>query len=259
MSDSNSSTNYTLILTREKYSKLLTMLNLFRDHCSDVDIRHGLMRCKSTDARSFIEMDLSSILEDKDLMMSTMKNKIILLKALEVDDNVTLEDQNIYIESNDSNVEFTDQMSKTIFRKPALKYMENRFSEDSEFRNLVKVLEEDLLLQHTFSSYMKKRISTTALALQTESIQFSLDGDTASASIQSRDKQNSMLIADAIVLNRQIQGRTFDIPITTFTLDMVSDITLGAYLPQNGNVCTCKFGMTYFGIPINIYHKVKLV
>lgn len=235
------------------------MLNLFRDHCSDVDIRHGLMRCKSTDARSFIEMDLSSILEDKDLMMSTMKNKIILLKALEVDDNVTMEDRNVYIDSNDSNVEFSDQMSRTIFRKPALKYMENRFSEDSEFRSLVKILEEELLLNCSFSSYMKKRIATTAMALQTESIQFSLNGDSASATIQSRDKQNSMLITDSITLNRQIEGKTFDIPITTFTLDMVSDITLNAYLPENSSVCTCKFSMTYFGIPINIYHKVKLV
>lgn len=259
MSEGSSSSNYTLILTRDKFSKLLMMLDLFKDHCTDVDIHHGLMRCKSTDARSFIEMDLTSVLEDKDLMMSAIRNKIILLKALEVDDNVTMEDRNIYIESNESNVEFTDQMSKTIFRKPVVKYMENRFCEDSDFKSLVNILEENLLLRHQFSSYMKKRISTTVTALQTESIQFRLNGDTCSATTQSQNKQDSMIIANSITLNRPISDKVFDIPITTFNLNLMADINLSAYLPEKSNICTCKFDMTYFGIPIHIYHKVKLV
>ena len=249
---------YEIACTREQFSKLLTMLQIFQNYCNDCDLKKGIFRCRTNDRQAVIEMNLSSILQENDLSLGVVKEKALILKSFELDDNVQMDDKNLYISGTESNFEFRDQVSKIIFRKPIAKYIDNKFIDNEEFGNIINCREENLILTYTFTSYLKKRISNICMGFKTDILECIASGTECSIKIVSSNKQDSSIVGNSIPLNKEINNKKFTVFILPFTLDVISDIKFSCYTVSN-DVCLCKSELVYFGIPITIYTQAKLL
>jgi hypothetical protein len=251
------SQSYRITISRDDFSKLLTLLKVFENNCTDCDIQNGLFRCRTNDRQAVLSMNLNGILEENSLAFSLIKQKIMLLKTFELDDNVQVEDQNIVIESNESNYEINDPFSKMIFRKPIQKFIDNKFIDDSEFGTIIRCNEEDLIFSHDITNYMKRRISNISMGFQTDIILCKITDDKASLEIEtSNHEDNSDLIND-IVLNKEVGNKQFMMITLPFILDIASDMKLSVYQVAAG-VYLCKFDQSFYGVPITVYTQVKV-
>jgi len=250
---------YQMNTTRENFSKLLTLLKVFENYCNDCDIQNGLLRCRTNDRQAVISMNLSSILATNSLLFSVVKNKIGLLKAFELDDNVQTKDKDnsIILSSNESNYEIHDSMSKMIFRKPAEKYIDNKFIPDNDFNTMINCEEANLIFSYDISNYLKKRISNISLGFQSDIIKCRLIETKGHLSSETRNHEDSAEFASDIVLNRVVGDKEFRMIAMPFILDVSSDLKLSVY-ETSSDVYMCRFDQSYYGVPINVYTQVKV-
>lgn len=249
--------DYRITVSRDDFSKMTSLLKIFENICTDCDIQNGMLRCRSNDRQAVVGMDLTSVIENKNLSFGLIKSKVALLKTFELDDNVQIEDKNIIIECNESNYEFSDPFSRMIFRKPVRKYIDNKFIADQDFSQLIRCQEENLIFSYDINFYMKKRISNISLGFQTDVIECKMSGFEAALKISTTNKEDNSDIGTGIVLNREIDDKKFKMISLPFTLDIASDMKFNCY-SVTSDVYLCKFDMTYYGVPITIYTQVKV-
>jgi len=250
--------NYTITLERDKFSKLLNLMKLLENSCTDCDISQGVIRQKTNDKQCIVEMDVSSILANNHLSLSVIKSKVTSLKTFELDDNVQMDNKSLTIEANDSNYEFTDSFSKMIFRKPIRKFLDQKFIEDGEASAILRTEEQNLVFSVDINNYLKRRISNTCLAFQTDTICCSLNDLKAKIWIETTNHENSAILINDVNLNRQFQSKMFRITALSFFLDIMSDLKMSAYHVSN-DVLLCKFEQAYFGVPVKVYTQAKIV
>ena len=255
MSENNT---YQIRVSRDDFSKFLMLLGIFENTCTDCDIKKGKFRCRSNDRQAVISMDLTSIITDKDISFSLIKNKIQLLRSFELDDNIQVEDKTVMLESNESNYEICDPFSKLIFRKPVQRYIDNQFIVDDEFNGLIQISEDNLLFSHTVNNYMKKRISNQTLAFQTDIIECNIVESKASFKILPTSKEEVGEIIRDVQLNRDVGSKSFRMMSLPFTLDIAADLKLSCYSTNSDDVYNLKFEQTIYGVLISIYSKVKV-
>jgi len=250
-------TDYQLTISRDDFSKFLTLLKVFENYCSDCDIQNGMIRCRINDRQAIISMNLVSILENNSMQWSLMKNKIGLLKAFELDDNVQMEDKTINIHCNESNYEFIDPLSKIIFRKPVQKYIDNKFIIDSEFNGMISCQEENLLFSYDINNYLKKRMSNVVQGFQSDILKCKIIENNGNLTAETRNHEDSCNFASNIILNREVADCEFKMIAMPFLLDVASDMKLSVYQVSN-DVFLCRFDQSFYGVPINIYTQVKV-
>jgi hypothetical protein len=250
--------NYNMTVTRDDFSKLLTLLKVFENYCSDCDIQNGVLRCRINDRQAIISMNLNSILETNSLQFSLIKQKINLLKAFEVDDNVQLDDKNIIIESNDSNYQINDPFSKMIFRKPVQKYLDNIFIPDSEFAGMIKCEEANLVFSYDISNYIKRRISNITQGFMSDIIKCRIVDNSGSLTGETRNHEDSSEFIKDIILNKEISDCEFRMIAMPYILDIASDMKLSVYSTQSSSVFMCKYEQNYYGVPITVYAQAKI-
>lgn len=252
------SDTFTISVSRENFSKLLTTLKTFENVCVDCDIQNGLFRCRTNDRQAIISMDLASVIEHNNLSFSLIKNKVGLLKSLEVDDNVNLDDKTVILESNESNNEFYDPLSRISFRKPVQRYIDNQFISDDDFNTMLPISEDRLLFSYTFTHYMKKRISNISIGFGKEIIDATVSEGKASFKIVTENKEDTAMVAENIVLNQDLGEKTFKFITLPFILDVISDLKFDCYTTSSNDMWICKFSQVFYGIPIILYTKVKV-
>lgn len=245
------------VISRDDFSKLLLMLKIFENHCTDCDIQNGLMRCRTNDRQSIISMDLTSIINENALTFSLIKNKLNILKTFELDDNVQVEDKNIMITINDSNYEFKDQFTKISFRKPIIKFLDNKFIKDDEFASMIQCNEESLVFSYDISNYIKKRISNNCLGHQTDIINCVISDMTGKFFIEPKNHEDKTDFINDIIINTNVGDKQFKVYVFPFTLDVQSDIKMSVYA-KSSNIYLCKIDQKYYGIPITIYMQTKV-
>lgn len=250
--------NYNLVLEREKFTKLINLMKLFENHCTDCDIQFGKIRQKTNDRQLIIDIDVSSILAENDFSLSSAKNKLSQLKAFELDDNVQMTNKSIVIESNDSNYEISDLLSRLILRKPSSAHIDNSFITDEDFGQLVVCKEESLLFKFVISNYLKKRTSSIAMLFDNDMVKCELDELIAKIYVVSGDKQNKFTLQQEIQTNKKMPHSSFTLLTIPFNLDVASDITISCYTINDSTVL-CKYEQTYFGVPIILYQRSKLI
>ena len=255
MSENNS---YQIRVSRDDFSKFLMLLGIFENTCTDCDIKNGKFRSRSNDRQAVISMDLTSIITDKDISFSLIKNKIQLLKTFELDGNIQIEDKTIILESNESNYEISDPFSKLIFRKPVQRYIDNQFINDDDFAGMISLSEDNLLFSHTVNNYMKKRISNQALAFQTDIIECTIADSKASFKVLPGNKEDVGEIIRDVPLNRDVGSKNFRMMTLPFILDVAADLKINCYSTSTADVYNCKFEQTIYGVLISIYSKVKV-
>lgn len=254
-----SESTYQLSMSRDEFSKLVILLKVFENSCTDCDIKGGVFRCRNNDRQAVINMDLTSILDDKDLTFSIVKNKVALLKTFELDDNVQVEDKTVIIESNESNYEFRDPFSQLTFRKPISRLMDNQFITEDEFNGIIQLSDDNLLFSNTLSNYMKRRIGNISLGFTVDTVICNISESKASMSVRAANKEDTTIISKDIPVNRDVGTKTFNMTAMPFILDVASDLKIDCYSTSTNDVYMCKFSQTLFNIPINIYTRVKAV
>lgn len=256
MPEENATENYRLIVSRDDFSKLLSLLKIFENVCTDCDIKGGRFRCRSNDRHFVIDMDLSSILEQNNLSLSMIKSKVSILKTFEIDDSVQIEDKNMIIECNDSNYEVADAFSRVIFRKPIQKYIDNQFVDDEEFSRLIRIQEENLMFSHTIINYLKKRISQLCQEFEND-IECRMVGLETEIKTSTKNHESSSRVVSGITMNRDIGNKHFTANPLAFMLDISSDLIFNCY-HVTGDVFVCKFEQSFYGVPITLFLQVKV-
>lgn len=251
--------NYTASFDRPTFSKLIGALKIVENCCSDCDVKEGKLRTKTNDRHSIVCIDFTSVLQNKTLTFSLLKLKLNLLKTFELDMSSGSDNESsIMIEANDSNFEFSDNFSKMIFRKPIAGYLDNSYLPDDEYNPIVaRCSEDNLLFSYSMNAYLRKRIATICEGFQVDSVKFSLIGNQANLTVETKSKDNTSKNTTEIPLNRTVDNKYFMMTNIVFMLDIASDMNISCYMISEGN-CMCKTQMTHYGIPITIYNIVKL-
>tara|TARA_Y100000310_G_scaffold342450_1_gene445766 strand:- start:2189 stop:2950 length:762 start_codon:yes stop_codon:yes gene_type:complete len=244
-------------LTRADFTKLFATIKIIQDSCTDCDISGGFIRQKTNDRSAIVEIDLTNILKDNNLSISLIKQKVLLLKSFELDDNVQIDDDKISIIFSDNDYTFTDFFSNIIFRKPSQKYLDNKFISEDDFKNMIKIKDDDLVLNYDIPSHLAKRIKSICEGFNVDTVLMKMDEYHASIHAITINNENTSRVIKEISLNTKMAKSNFKMIVLPFMLDVSSDIKLLVYNISQ-TVMLCKFQLTHYDIPISIYCKVKV-
>ena len=250
-----SSGNYQIQLTKDNFVKFSNALTIIQNICNDCDIVNGHIRCRTNDRKNGILMDLSSILDEKSIMFSNLKSKLLQLATFSIYDDSS--DGSILIESNDSNFEFSDSLIKLKMRKPIKAYIDNPYLEDSEFSVVSNgATNDNLLFSYTVSSIERKRIAKLCDLLGSNTVMFEFYGDTCTFKVQNSSKYNVSETTKTIPLAQNLSGKKSNVNSLNFTLDTPSGLTINCYIVHGELVF--KNVLDYYGIPIEIWTKARV-
>ena len=250
-----SSGNYQIQLTKDNFVKFSNALTIIQNICNDCDIVNGHIRCRTNDRKNGILMDLSSVLEEKSIMFSNLKSKLLQLATFSIYDDSS--DGSILIESNDSNFEFSDSLIKLKMRKPIKAYIDNPYLEDSEFSVVSNgATNDNLLFSYTVSSIERKRIAKLCDLLGSNTVMFEFYGDTCTFKVQNSSKDNVSETTKTIPLSQNLTGKKSNVNSLNFTLDTPSGLTINCYIVHGELVF--KNILDYYGIPIEIWTKARV-
>ena len=251
--------NYSLPLTKDNFIKFSNVLGIIQDICNDCDIKEGKIRCRTNDHKNMILMDLSALVGARNIAFSGLKNKLTLLSTFSlVAEGTTNTD--VLIEANDSNFEFSDSLSKLIVRRPIASYLENIYLTDEEFSTINESInrEDAVLFNVTINSMEKKRIAKLCDAFCSNTVTFEFCGNTAYYTTQTSSKDNVSKTAQSINLLKTLENKKTLINNLSFVLDTPSNLEITCY--QIGTeYCMFKCNLNYYGIPVTIYTKSKIV
>ncbi len=250
---------YQLPLTKDTFVKFSQALGLIQNICNDCDIHGGVIRCRTNDRKNAVIMDLTSIVGARNIAFSGLKNKLLLLGTFSlVSDNSA--DSSVLVESNESNFEFSDAISRLIIRRPISTYLDNVFIDDDDFAAIDNAAnrEDCLLFNTTINSMEKKRIAKLCDIFGSNTVTFEFNGDTCQYSTQTTSKDNVSRTTQTITLLKQLEGKKTLLNNLSFVLDTPSDLTISCYVVGN-DYCMFKSTLNYFGIPITLYTKTRIV
>ena len=254
-----SSDEYTLTFSRPDFSKMLGTLAIIQDICNDVEIREGIIRTKTNNNKTILDIDLTSIFQDKNLLISLLKSRLNLLKTFELDMNIQAEgDTNsIILQSDLHTYEFSDCFSKMAFRRPVPKFLDNPYIEDSEFNNLISGCTDDsMIFTYTVTPYLKQRLAAICNGFRVDSVKFDFHGDHANLGIETKSKEETSKNTTQIPLLQNIDGKMFTMINMPLVLNIVSDVKISCY-KLGGELAMCKSELKHFGIPFILYSKMK--
>ena len=236
-------------LDSEKYEELLRCLSILRDICSDVDIRNGIVRQRTTDSATVFEIDLTSIIDDLSIPMSNLKQKLDLLKIFS---NQLVD---ILVE-DDGTFSFSDQYSTLQFDGPDLDFMDNKFLSEEELDSIFVLNSEDLVLNTEISSQMSDRMRVIAQGFNVNTMKVLFNGETASLIMQTQSKEQLAKIVSDIIPERVMTCYS-SLVNTPFIVDHDGDIIFKMYNFHEAtcsNVCETSIG----DVDITIYSRSAL-
>lgn len=254
-----SNNEYTLTFTRPDFSKMLGTLAIIQDICNDVEIREGIIRAKTNNNKTILDINLTSIFQDKNLLISLLKSRLNLLKTFELDMNIQTEGDNnsIILQSDMQKYEFIDCFSKMAFRRPAPKFLDNPYIEDSEFNSLISGCTDDsMIFNYTITPYLKQRLAAICNGFRVDSVRFEFHGDHANLGIETKSKEETSKNAAQIPLLQTIDNKMFTMINMPLTLGITSDVKISCY-KLGGELAMCKSELNHFGIPFVLYSKMK--
>lgn len=257
--NAESSDEYTLTFNRPDFSKMLGTLAIIQDICNDVEIREGVIRAKTNNNKAILDINLTSIFQDKNLLISLLKSRLNLLKTFELDMNIQSEGDNnsIILQSDTQKYEFIDCFSKMAFRRPAPKFLDNPFIEDDEFDNLTNGCTDDsLIFTYTITPYLKQRLAAICNGFRVDGVKFEFHGNYANLGIETKSKEETSKNTTQIPLLQNIDNKMFTMINMPLTLAIVSEVKISCY-KLGGDLAMCKSELNHFGIPFVMYSKMK--
>ncbi len=236
-------------LETKDFSNFLRCLSALKGICTDVDIRGGVLRQRSTDKAVIIEMDLAPLILDCDISMSNVERKLALLKSLSK--------QRVQITITDDETYFSGKRSTLRFKNPNRDFMDNKFMSNEEFSNIFTLKEEDLVLEHVVSKDISNFMKVTPSQFNVASFQVRFDGNVASITATTSGKEQHSEIEHGMLLKRPLKGFS-NIVTTPFLLDHDRDMLFKIYNVRE-TMCVDKFTTTIGKIALDVYCRSQLM
>lgn len=231
------------------FSNFLRCLSLLKDDCNDVDIRGGILRQRTNYKENIIEMDLTPLVSDCDIVLSNLKQKLPLLKGLS--------GQEVNITSTDNNISFSGERSIFKFENPRTDFLDNKFIPGQELVNIFTLREEDVILEYAISKETSKLMKVIQTQFNIVSFQICFEGDNASIVSTTTSKDQYSRIEYGISVRRPLKCFA-NVVVTPFLIDHDGDILFKMYNVQE-TVCVNKFKTLVGKISVIFYGRSQFI
>ncbi len=241
----------------DQYDNFLKCLGNLRDICNDADIQNGIIRQRTTDKSTAFEMNLSSIIEDIDLGLTDLKNKLDMLKVFsgqEVEIKIierTEQDPGYLI--------FSDQYTSLKIKSPVLEYLDNKFIPTEELSHIYSLSDDNLLVECDISKMIGDRIKVITQGLNASAIQVLFNGEISSikAAAQAGDQHADFL--HNIPTNMSLENSFANLSLIPFSIEHDSEINFKMYLNDERNISINIFKTRLGDIDINMYSRSSII
>jgi len=231
------------------FLNLLRCLSLLKCICANVDIKGGILRQKSNDEYSIIEMDLTSLVSDCNILIPDIKGKLPILKELAK--------QDVKITSIDNHIIFSGERSTIKFNNPPLDFLDNKFIPDQEMTHIFTLREEDVVLEYPINQEASNLMKVISGQFKIVSFQVLFEGDTASIVATTTSKDQYSRIENGIPIKTPLKGFS-NVVAEPFFLDHDGEILFKMYKVEDA-VCVNKFKTLVGKITVVVYGRSQLV
>ncbi len=231
------------------FSNLLRCLSLLNNNSNDVEIRGGILRQRSNNNACIFEMDLTPLVSDCDLVLSNIKSKLSLLKALSK--------QEVKVTAIDNDIFFSGERSTFKFEMPRIDFMDNKFISGEEFARIFTLREEDVVLEYALGKDIFSLMKVTSGQFKIASFQISFEGSTAAIIATNTNKSHYCKIEQGIPIKKPFKGFS-NLVVTPFLIDHDGDILLKMYNFQE-TVCVNKFKTLVGKITVVVCGRSQLI
>jgi hypothetical protein len=244
----------TLNLNAAEYNDFLRCLTNLKEVCNDVDIRDGMIRQRSNDKTSVFEIDMTPVLPGVTMAISDIKRKLDLLKTFAGQD-VILE----IVDGEPGYFTFADNFSSLKFISPSLQYIDNKYMESEELERIFIMNDDDLILDHDLTNMITERIRVITASFNTDAIQVSFHGETASIKAVTQAKDQFAKFADGISTNVVIEDCSALLSTIPFGIDHDSEVKFKMFKDPNQDVSLNSFSTNLGDINMMIYTRSSIV
>ncbi len=231
------------------FSNFLRCLSLLQDDCNDVDIREGILRQRTNLRENIIEMDLTPLVSDYDIVLSNLKQKLPLLKGLS--------GHEVKINSTDNSISFSGERSIFKFVNPRMDFLDNKFMSSQELAKIFTLREEDVILEYAISKETSKLMKVIQRQFHVISFQICFEGDNASIVSTTTSKDQYSGIERGIPIRRPLKCFA-NVVVTPFLIDHDGDILFKMYNVQE-TLCVNKFKTLVGKISVIFYGRSQLI
>jgi len=236
-------------MTAEQFEDFMRCISILKDICNDADIRDGVIRQRTNDKFSVFQLDLNPVISDVNIPITNLKQKLDLFKIF-MNEEVT-------ISTDDIRFTIGDQYSSLTFENPDLDFLDNKFMQEDELRNIFQMNEEDIILSSNISENISERIKIITASFNVNTVAIEFQGETATLSTKTQSKdQHASLISD-IVSDRVIEAIS-NLVATPFVIDHDGDIDFRMYNYQD-NLCANKYTTSISDVDIVVFGRSTLV
>jgi len=244
----------TVSLGADKYEEFMRCLSVIKDYCNDSDIREGVIRQRTNDNTSVFEIDMTPLIEDVNLPISNLKEKLEILKMFN-DQEVVI---SVHIPEGENGwFTFSDQYSSLKFDMPDLDYMDNKFMSSQELNSVFSLDEEDLVLSADISKFISDRMKIVSNGFNIQTVEVDIKGEEAFilAATQAGDQHAKFMSG---IVTDKILFCNSHMVITPFIIDHDGSIIFKLYNTQPG-VASNKFSTSISSIDINMLTRSALI
>jgi len=242
--------NHVVNLDSEQFTDFLRCLSLLKDICNDADVREGIIRQRSNDNSSIFEVDMHSLIQNINLPISNLKQKLDLFKIFSEQDEVA-------ISVDGETFSISDQYSTLRFTSPKLDFMDNKFMSEEELNSIIILSEEDLVLGCEVLKVISDRIRIITQSFNVNTVKVNFSGETASITAETQSKDQQARVLSEIVSNRVMEC-TSNLVAIPFVIDHDGDMEFRMYNVKE-NVSVNMFSAKIAEVGITIYSRSLLV
>jgi len=243
----------TITLDATKYDSFLKCLSNMKEVCTDLDLRQGIIRQRSTDNTVLFEMDVKEVIGEINLPLSDLKSKYDLLKIFS--------GREVELEIEEEYFTFTDEYSSIKFMSQhgqALDFMDNKFITEEELNNIISISEDEMILDHDLDSISTERIKIVAQSFNTTSVQVVFSGETASIKASTQAKDQFATFVKNIITNEVIDNKFYNVAIIPFVVEHDDKIKFNVYRDSEHTLIS-KFETTLGEINITMYSRSEII
>jgi hypothetical protein len=243
-----------IVLMSSKYLDMINCLTSLAEICTDADIKQGVIRQRSNSNTAVFDIDLSSLIEDIDIPLIQLKNKLVLLKTFVGQSDVSL------VLNDDGSFIFSDQYSSLKIEHPEVEFMENKFMTVEERENIFNLDEDEFILSCDIPPIVTERIKVVTRNFNIPTIQVKFNKDIASIEASTQSKDQLATFIKEMNLNMEIENAFSNVPVIPFLMEHDTDVIFSMYKDPNQNVALNRFE-TKLGedIEINVYSRSSII
>jgi len=195
-------TAHVISLDKDNFGVFMDMISILSKACDDLVIKNGII-CQKSNKRSLImQVDMTHILGDVDLLMSNIPIKEKLLTPFR------RQGAAMDLIINNDGYEFQEQESKINFKKPLENYLTNKYMPVENLATTLNIDDNGKILDREIGKHLIERVPTLTEALGATLIQVDFQDRKASYKIRPADT-NSTTVGTLMVvedLEQEIEG-----------------------------------------------------